>query len=238
MRRSGFSLIEVLVVMALVAVLVGVLLPTLSAARESARSTACLVNLRSIQTLVRAYADENRGFGPALGQPYGGWPNWAFVVQSFAGAPGTTSADVFAPGSVLVCPSVSRFYGRAMTRTYAANVAGHAGLPADPPARPDADPSNYDDPERFAHVRLDLIAFPSQSPGFFDAAVLPAGPGLPPPTRSASVVDCRQPAHVAERLERFHASRRGLNAGYYDASARLALMVEPWPPPNWLTPLP
>lgn len=238
MPRRGFTLIELLVVIALVAVLVGLLLPTLGAARESARGAACLSNLRTIGVLVRAYADENKGWSPALGQPYTALPNWAFVVQSSAGMPGVSAAEVFVPRSVLACPTVTRFYGRAMTRTYAANVTGQAGLPADPPRRPEPDAGNYDDPDRFAHVRMDLIPFPGRVPAYFDSATLPAGPDLPPPTRTASVVDFRQPTHIAERLERFHASRRGFNVVFYDASARTVIMNHPWPIPDWLMPLP
>lgn len=238
MARRAFTLIEVLVVIAIVAVLVAVLLPTLGSARESGRATACLSNLRSIFTLVRTYADENKGMGPALGQPYTAFPNWAFVVQVSAGAGGTTGTEVFVPRSVLTCPTVSRYYGQTMTRTYAANVTGQAGLPADPPARPEADAGNYDDPDRPAHVRVDLIQFPARTPAFFDSAASPPGPGQPPPTRTASVVDFRQPAHVAQRLDRFHASRRGFNVAWYDGSARIAIVTEPWPPADWLTPLP
>ncbi len=238
MPRRGFTLIETLVVIALVAVLAAILLPTLNAARDSARSAVCLANLRSVYALVRIYADENRGYGPALGQPYTAMPNWAIVVQTFAGSPGTTAGEVFVPRSALVCVSVSRFYGRTMTRTYAANVTGQAGLPADPPTRPEPDAGNYDDPNRFVHIRIDLIQFPGRVPAFFDSAALPTGPDLPPPTRTASVVDFRQASHVAERLERFHASRRGFNAVYYDGSARIAVVADPWPPTDWLTPLP
>ncbi|MBM4108480.1 MAG: prepilin-type N-terminal cleavage/methylation domain-containing protein [Phycisphaerae bacterium] len=238
MVRRAFSLIELLVVIAIVAVLVAVLLPTLGSARESGRATACLSNLRSIFTIVRAYADEHKGVGPALGQPYTAVPNWAFVVQVHAGAPGTGPGEVFVTRSALVCPTVARFYGREMTRTYATNVTGQAGLPADPPSRPAPDRGNYDDPARPAHVRVDLIQFPARTPAYFDSAASPPGPGQPPATRTASVVDFRQPAHVSERLGRFHASRRGLNAGFYDGSARVVIVSDPWPPADWLAPLP
>jgi len=63
----GFTLVELLVVMAVVAILAALLLPALASAKERSKGTACLSNLRQIGLAIRAYADDNSGnipFGP------------------------------------------------------------------------------------------------------------------------------------------------------------------------------
>jgi prepilin-type N-terminal cleavage/methylation domain-containing protein/prepilin-type processing-associated H-X9-DG protein len=68
MRRGGFTLIELLVVIAIIAVLAAVLLSVLAQARERARSTQCLDNLRQWGAAFRMYADDNNDYLPRRGQ--------------------------------------------------------------------------------------------------------------------------------------------------------------------------
>src|SRR5262249_49244307 len=64
--RSGFTLVELLVVVAVIGVLAALLLPTLAQARESARRTACASNLRQIGMALRVYVDDHDGLYPVL----------------------------------------------------------------------------------------------------------------------------------------------------------------------------
>ena len=59
--RRGFTLLELLIVIGIIAVLMGILLPVIAKARESSRRTVCLSNLRQIALAMNTYADHHKG---------------------------------------------------------------------------------------------------------------------------------------------------------------------------------
>lgn len=75
----GFTLMELLVVVAIIAVLISVLLPALSSARASARQVKCCANLRSLAISTHMYASDNDGTLPVYNNYW-----WSYRLGAIA----------------------------------------------------------------------------------------------------------------------------------------------------------
>ena len=95
-RRQGFTLVELLVVIAIIATLIGLLLPAVQSARESARRTQCMSNMRQIGLAFQICHDVRKYFPAAMfsaqaatlsprpkGNPAGKEHSWRILVMPF-----------------------------------------------------------------------------------------------------------------------------------------------------------
>ncbi len=87
-NRNGFSLIELLVVMAVILTLLGILLPSLQGVRERAYQVVCANNLRQIGVALTAYLGDNEGWFPLSGGCWHGSARHDFIQWGGCGNDG------------------------------------------------------------------------------------------------------------------------------------------------------
>src|SRR5687767_2226551 len=119
-RRRGFTLVELLVVIGIIAVLISILLPTLRGVRRQAMLVQCSSNMKQLSMAMLMYIQDNKGKFPAAEfstiaghYPQGWWWPNELVRGNYIKAPGlsvykapgsSTSQKIFNRSNVFRCP--------------------------------------------------------------------------------------------------------------------------------------
>jgi prepilin-type N-terminal cleavage/methylation domain-containing protein len=121
-NRRGFTLVELLVVIGIIAMLIAILLPTLSRAKEQANRTACMSNLRQLASALLMYSDENKGYYPHCAPAVNDddWIYWQPARKQDDGRLVKYMGKKFNP-KVYRCPSDDIPPGRAYQYSYTVN---------------------------------------------------------------------------------------------------------------------
>jgi prepilin-type N-terminal cleavage/methylation domain-containing protein len=118
--RAGFTLIELLVVIAIIAILAAVLFPVFARAREQARMTVCMGNVRQLGNAFKMYLDDYEGYFPSIGanamvratdwvsvNPAYLYPNSSYIIADVARG---SLWPYVREKKVYVCPSDRAYY--------------------------------------------------------------------------------------------------------------------------------
>jgi prepilin-type N-terminal cleavage/methylation domain-containing protein len=106
----GFSLTELLVVIAVIAILVALLFPAFRSAKDNARRTTCINNLRQINLGLRMYSDDSSDKAPrtpgTTDSPGLDWSGYKTLMKGYVGLKGASSPQE----KLFACPADTFYF--------------------------------------------------------------------------------------------------------------------------------
>jgi prepilin-type N-terminal cleavage/methylation domain-containing protein len=118
----GFTLIELMIVIAIIAIIAAILIPNFIHARDESQTSACEANLKHLAVALEEYAVDNSGAYPPTGVMTAGFMSTTYI-RSYPQDPVSGAFYNFTNGSTADCPLVAGEAGFEV-----ADVGGHNPL--------------------------------------------------------------------------------------------------------------
>jgi prepilin-type N-terminal cleavage/methylation domain-containing protein len=142
-HKTGFSLVELLLVIAVIAILAALLLPVLGRTKNSAKRTSCLNNLRQINLGIHMYCDDLSDTTP--GTQSGTvttnvpWIAYKELMKNYVGLNGQSSSN----DNVFACPADTFYFFGISIKTNGSGTKGNLYVPQSHHNQPKFDYSSY-----------------------------------------------------------------------------------------------
>lgn len=208
-HRRAFTLLELLVVVAIITLLVGILFPVIEQAKSAALSITCSANLKQLQVGWQMFLDSNKQTIPKT--KASGSPNWAQgMSRIYPNAPYLYGTNAI---SFNACPAVQKRYDKTF---YDSN---HWGYTVNVWWRHDPNDlaNSYNDFKKWTDIR-----HPAGYPWFMDPEMYAWGQGYTGAHRAPLNIPPLSHLGVGPN----HGNDQAANVAYADSSVRLVPIIE------------